>query len=152
MTKRQLRRGWERARAAFVSDSLVFFVAYLAVMSGIPIFFDPSIFAPNSIQTHLSEWVIRLWGMDLILGGGLSATGLLTERPRIEQGGLAFLFTGAMIFGVAIFLYTGLAGLLPVLTYFFFAASAIARFRKLGKIQDGINNARKIKRESIPQR
>jgi hypothetical protein len=90
MTKAQLRYGLRRARLVFESDSLIFFVAYLVIVSGIPIMIDPSIFAPVSVQSALSEWLIRLWGADLLVGGLLSGYGLLGERPRIEAGGFSF--------------------------------------------------------------
>ncbi len=147
MTRRQLTHWVRRAQSAFISDSMVFFVVYLAVLGGLPILIDPTVFAPVSIQTQLSAWLVRFWGVDLTAGGLLCGFGLLSERPRVERAGLACLFTGAMIFAIVIFVYGGLPTLLPFLTYTFFAVSAIARFRKLGKVQKGIDFAREINGE-----
>lgn len=144
MTRLQLRRGLAKARSAFVADSLVFFMAYLVIISGIPIMIDPSIFAPLTIQTHLSDWIIRLWGFDLAAGGLLSGYGLLSERPLIERAGQACLFAGSLIFAVVLLVSTGWFALLPCLTYFFFAASTIARFHRLGQVQEGIELARRL--------
>jgi hypothetical protein len=144
MTKAQLRYGLRRARLVFESDSLIFFVAYLVIVSGIPIMIDPSIFAPVSVQSALSEWLIRLWGADLLVGGLLSGYGLLGERPRIEQAGLALLAAGSLIFAFVVVVYSGFAGLLPCLTYALYTAAATARFRKLNRVADGIKFARRL--------
>lgn len=144
MTKTQLVRGFRRAKIAFVSDSMVFFVVYLAILGGIPIIIDPVMFAPVSVQTFLTELITRMWGIDLLAGGFLCGAGLLTERPRIERAGLACLSTGALIYGLAIGIYGGLAALLPLMTYAFFSIAAVARYYKLGKVLDGIEFARHI--------
>lgn len=144
MTRIQLRRGLVKARAAFVSDSMVFFIAYLVIVSGVPIIVDPMTFAPVSVQTQLAEWIVRCWGGDLLIGGLLSGYGLLSERIRIEQAGLALLSAGAAIFSIVVIVYTGWAALLPFLTYALYAVAAIARYRKLNKVMDGINFARHL--------
>lgn len=144
MTRVQLRRGMARARAAFVSDSLVFFIAYLVIISGIPIMLDPVTFAPISVQSQLSEWIVRAWGADLLFGGVLSGYGLISERPRIERAGLAFLAAGASIFSIVVVVFTGWSALLPFLTYAFYVCATLARYYKLGKVVDGINFARRL--------
>lgn len=144
MTRLQLRRGFIRARDVFAAESLVFFIAYLAVAAGVPIIIDPTIFAPVSMQLNLSGWLVRAWGADLATGGLLCGYGLLSERPRIERAGLAFLFTGSMLFATVILTYAGLAALLPALTYSLLSITAIARFRKLRKVQEGIDFAREF--------
>lgn len=144
MTKVQLTRGLKRAKQAFVSDSMIFFVVYLAILGGIPIMIDPATFAPASVTSELSEWLARVWGFDLVAGGLLCGFGLLGEKLRYERAGLACLFTGALIYGVAILIYGGLATILPFLTYAFFSLAALARYRKLGKVLQGIEYARKL--------
>lgn len=139
-----LRRGWETAKNVFFADSLVFFIVYLVIISGIPIALDPSIFAPVSLQTQLSSWIVRLWGVDLFAGGMLAGVGMFSERPRIERAGLACLFSGAMIFAVVLLVTTGWYALFPCLTYFVFAASCAARFYKLGQVLKGIELARHL--------
>lgn len=142
MTKQRLRRGLRRARLAFESDSLIFFVAYLVIVSGLPIMIDPATFAPLSVKGLLSDWIVRSWGANLFIGGVLSGYGLLSERPRIEQAGLALLAAGSAIFAVIVVFYSGLSALLPGLTYALYTAATVARFRKLNKVAEGIDFAR----------
>lgn len=144
MTKIQFARGVRRAKNAFVSDSMIFFVVYLAILGGIPIIVDPATFAPASVYSELSAWLARVWGVDLVMGGVLCGFGLIGEKLRYERAGLACLFTGALIYGLAIVIYGGLATMLPFLTYIFFAMAALARYRKLGKILQGIEYARNL--------
>jgi hypothetical protein len=142
MTRTQAKGLFKRAYNAFAAESMVFLIAYLAVLVGLPIIIDPVTFAPSSIQYGLSEWIVRLWGVSLLAGGLLSAGGLFTDRARVERAGLALLFTGAIIYAVLIVVYfTSWSILVPVLTYLLFAWSSIARYRKLGKVLDAINLA-----------
>lgn len=138
MTKQQAKSALKRAYAAFAGESMVFLIAYIAIVAGLPIIIDPSVFAPNSIQFGLSEWLVRVWGVDLFSGGLLSAYGLAAERPRIERAGLVLLGTGAGIFAFIVIGYTGWAALFPALTYVMLSWSSFARYFKLGKVLAGV--------------
>jgi hypothetical protein len=131
-----------KAKTAFASDSMVFFMAYLAIVAGLPIIIDPSTFAPLSVQTNLEDWMVRVWGVGLFTGGLFEGYGLLTDRPRIERAGLACLMVAAAIFSVLLLSYTGLAALLPSLTFALFSFSSWARYIKLGKVLQGISVAK----------
>jgi hypothetical protein len=144
MTKIQRMMAWKRAYAAFAAESMVFLIAYIAIAVGVPILIEPSVFAPQSIQLGLSDWVVRTWGIDLFAGGLLTIGGLAIESPRIERAGLALLFTGAFIFTFIIIGSVGWAGLLPGLTYAVFAWSAGTRFRKLGRVLCAMRLARVV--------
>jgi hypothetical protein len=141
MTKEQARGLLKRAYAAFAAESMVFLVAYLAIIVGLPILLNPGIFAPMSIQSGMPEWLVRIWGVDLLAGGMLSVSGLVSERPRIERAGLALLCAGAAIYAGLIILFGGWASLLPSLTYVLFAWSAALRYRKLGQVLSAIQMA-----------
>ncbi len=144
MTKDQAKGIFKRAYAAFAAESMVFLVAYLSIIVGLPILIDPSTFAPNSVQVGLDAWLIRIWGADLLVGGFLSASGLVGEKPRIERAGLALLFTGAAIYAVLILFAIGTwAALLPALTYALFAWASVVRYRKLGQVLEAIDMAEK---------
>jgi hypothetical protein len=138
MTKVQAHNALRRAYSAIGAESMVFLIAYLAIVAGLPIMIDPSTFAPTSVQLNLSDWLVRTWGLALFVGGTFSGLGLATDRPRIERAGLALLSAGALIFSLVIVTYAGWAGLLPCLTYGLFAWSSVARYRKLGKVLKGL--------------
>lgn len=151
MTKTDAKSMLKRAYSAFAAESMVFLIAYIAIVVGLPIIIDPSTFAPASIQAGLADYLVRLWGVGLLAGGTLSASGLVSNSPRIERSGLALLFTGAAIYAVLIaFAIGSWAALVPVLTYSVFAWSSLARYRKLGKVLDGIKYAEEIAHPKTP--
>jgi hypothetical protein len=138
------KEAWNKFYAAFAAESMVFLIAYLAIIVGLPIVFDPTIFAPASVQSGLTEVAARVWGMGLFGGGLLTAYGLGAERPRIERAGLALLIPVAIIYAMVIVGSAGWAAILPALTYALFAWSSFARYRKLGQVLSGIELAKRI--------
>lgn len=144
MTRKRAKGLLKRAYAAFAAESMVFLVAYLAIIVGLPILVDPGTFAPMSVQTGMPDWLVRIWGADLLAGGLFSVSGLISERPRVERAGLALLCTGAGIYAGLIILFGGWASLLPAMTYAIFAWSAALRYRKLGMVLEAIQTANEL--------
>lgn len=145
MTKTEAKGMLKRAYAAFAAESMVFLIAYIAIVVGLPIIIDPSTFAPASVQVGLAEYLVRIWGVDLLAGGALSASGLISNSPRIERSGLSLLFTGAIIYAILIaFAVASWTALVPVMTYGIFALSSLMRYRKLGRVLEGISYAESV--------
>ncbi len=150
MTRQQkLKKAWKRLYSAFAAESMVFMISYLAIISGFPVIFDPSVFAPASVQSGLSYFSARMWGIGLFSGGALTAYGLAAERPRIERAGLALLVPVALIYAIVIVGSAGWAAMLPTLTFTLFAWSSFMRYRKLGKVLAGIDFANEIQSEQM---
>jgi hypothetical protein len=134
-------------------ESTTVFLAWLGLASGLPLLFNPHLFAPNSVDAVYPAWMISIWAAFLVLGSILTITGLLSKqwiKLRIEQAGLAALATGSFLYGTAIVSYTQSlsASWLVIATFLLFVVACIARFRNLGKVANAFEYANKLDREN----
>jgi hypothetical protein len=129
------KRMWRRIFYAMVLTSVELFLAIIALFTGIPVLLDPIglSLVPLSITKLMPVWMVDLWGFQLLIGGLITGTGILSGDFRIEQIGVLLLFAGAFVYTVA------LATILPgswvaFITYVLFALSMAARYWVLSKL------------------
>lgn len=113
---------------------------------------------PTSLVRTLPEWSIRCWGSLLSLGGITTLVGLLlshaTQKRRfieglyIEGAGMAILGSGALVFGLTIFVAAGWHAMFSVLVYLVMAVSCFFRYRTtrhtVKKMKEAIGIERKF--------
>lgn len=107
----------ERARTAplrylprgVLAEPFELFLAGIAVLNGVPLLLSDRVRAA-SIEALLPEWLVVAWGLELLLGGLLTAGGLLGRKPDVERVGLLLLGPAALVYGLAISLVVGLNG------------------------------------------
>jgi hypothetical protein len=113
--------------------SIEVFLAFLCLISGLPILLNPAVFAPTSILALLPIPVVVLWAIALTLGGTLNLLGIATGNVYMRRAGLALLAGGSLIMGVSVIAITGLTRLLVAGIYVAFSWATGARYRELGK-------------------
>lgn len=133
---------WRRAFFSIVLASVEFFVAFLALIAGVPILLSPGLLAPESILALMPQWMVYTWAGGLVGGGVLSIAGIATYSYRTERAGAMTLAMTAFIYVVA------LTTLLPVswlafITYLVFMLAMIARYWVLGKVLKAMGRVRK---------
>jgi hypothetical protein len=126
---------WRRVFYSVVLTSVEFFLAVVAVLTGIPVLLDPIglSLVPGSLARLLPFWMVDLWGGQFLLGGGITIWGIVTGDFRTEQIGVLFLLVGAFVYSLA------LATILPgswvaFITYILFALAMAARYWVLGRL------------------
>lgn len=110
----------------------------LCLLSGIPLALG-ALPPPNSLTATLPPLLIRLWGLTLAIGGGITLTGLImahlyrqrrfVEGLIIEGGGLVALGSAVFVFALAIIVVNGTAAVFGISVYFMLTASCFARWR-----------------------
>lgn len=133
---------WRRAFFSVVLASVEFFVAFLAVIGGLPILLSPTHLAPLSIIALLPGWMIYIWAGGLVLGGLLSIVGILFYNYRIERAGAMTLAMTAFVFCIALVSLFP-ASWLAFITYLVFMLAMLARYWVLGKLITAIGRVRK---------
>lgn len=126
---------WRRVFYSIVLTSVEFFLAIIAILSGVPVLLDPFslTFVSNSIQQLMPLWMVDLWASQLVIGGGITITGIVRGDARTEQIGVMLLLGGSFVYMVA------LGPLLPTaimvfITYSLFTLAMSARYWVLGKL------------------
>lgn len=133
------------------------FITILCLMAGLPMALG-ILPPPTSLVRTLPVWAIRCWGSLLSLGGITTLTGLFlshaTKKRRfveglyIESAGMAILGSGALVFGLTIFVAAGWHAMFSVLVYFVMAASCFFRYRAtrhtVKKMKEAIGIERKF--------
>jgi len=143
-------RKFTRTLRALSLESTTAFLAYLAVITGLPILINPDEFAPESVKQAFPVIVIMWWGISLVFGGLTTLVGLVWPMwysMRIEQIGLLFLSFGTGTYALA--LATNGAGsgrYLTVLTFALFSISCAVRYRELGKLAKAYSYAQTLSR------
>lgn len=103
-----MRRRWAKA---FLSEPHETFLAAAALFSGLAVLASAT--RPGSLATHLSPWVLHIWGASLSAGGVLTLASrwLLAGAPtirhlirglRLEQLAMSLFATTAGIYAIAI--------------------------------------------------
>lgn len=126
---------WRRVFYSVVLTSIEFFLAVVAILSGVPVLLDPVGLSliPNSLAQLLPVWMVDLWGVQFILGGGITITGILRGDFRIEQIGTLLLMTGSFIYALALtFILPG--SWVAFITYVLLVLAMAARYWVLGKL------------------
>lgn len=118
---------------SLVLASVEAFLAFLCLVSGIPILLNPTALAPNSILALLPGWTIYLWAIGLVVGGTLSLIGISLSEYRLERIGVLVLIATAAVFSMALLSFLPNA-LVSFLTYAAFGAAMTARYWVLGKL------------------
>ena len=126
------------ALMALVLTSVEAFLAVLCIFAAVPILVAPLTFAGPALVAALPLWMIYMWGVSLLIGGGLSLFGIVASVLRIERMGVAVLATVPVIYALALIA----APTTPVLTiaiYLMFSMAMVARYWVLGKALSAIN-------------
>jgi len=126
---------WRRVFYSVVLTSVEFFLAIVAILTGIPVLLDPFTLSlvPSSVAKLLPLWLVDLWGAQLLLGGGITVWGIVAGDFRIEQIGVLLLMSGALVYTIA--LVTLLPGsYLAFITYVLFVLAMAARYWVLGRL------------------
>lgn len=128
-------KAWRRVFYSVVLTSVEFFLAIIAIISGVPVLMDPFslTFVSSSIQQLMPLWMVDLWAAQLVVGGGVTITGIVKGDFRTEQIGVMLLLGGAFVYMIA------LVPLLPnatlaFATYALFTLAMSARYWVLGKL------------------
>jgi hypothetical protein len=128
-------KAWRRVFYSVVLTSVEFFLAVIALLSGIPVLLDPFslTFVSNSVQQLMPLWMVDAWALQLVVGGVITMSGILRGDFRTEQIGVMLLLGGAFVYMVA------LAPLLPnaimvFVTYALFTLAMLARYWVLGRL------------------
>lgn len=132
---------WRRAFFSVVLASVEFFVAFLAVVGGLPILLNPAALAPNSIVSLMPLWMVYVWGGGLVLGGVLSIAGILLFSYRTERMGAITLAMTAFIFCVALAAFLP-SSWLAFVTYLVFTLAMLARYWVLGQVLKVVGRVR----------
>jgi presenilin-like A22 family membrane protease len=126
---------WRRVFYSIVLTSVEFFLAAVAILTGLPVLLDPFSLSlvPGSVTQLLPQWMVIMWGGQALAGGGLTITGITMGDFRIEQIGVLLLFGAAFIYSCALF--TILPGSwVALVTYILFTLAMAARYWVLGKL------------------
>lgn len=67
------------------------------VLTGALVLAIPSVRETSPTVYVLPLWTAGVWGGGLLLGGGMSAYGLLRDRPDYESAGMALLSSGQLV-------------------------------------------------------
>lgn len=90
----------EAVPTPIVGNPFEVLVAAACVLSGLPHLIRGS--APGSLDRALPHGFVRLWGVELVVGGLLILVGLVTRRMRVERAGLHLLGLAALAYAVAL--------------------------------------------------
>lgn len=147
------KRAWRRVWYSVVLTSVEFFLAIVALISGLPVLLDPISLSlvPGSLAALLPVWMVDLWGFQLALGGTATILGITKGDFRIEQIGVMLLFSGAFVYSIA------LATILPgsfvaFTTYILFILAMAARYWVLGRLIKLTGRLKKRELESLPNK
>lgn len=147
------KRAWRRVWYSVVLTSVEFFLAIVALISGLPVLLDPITLSlvPGSIAALLPVWMVDLWGLQLALGGASTIFGITKGDFRIEQIGVMLLFSGAFVYAIA--LGTLLPGsFVAFVTYLLFILAMAARYWVLGRLIKLTGRLKKRQLESLPNK
>lgn len=129
------KRALRRIFYSVVLTSVEFFLAVLALLSGVPVLLDPVglSLVPNSLAAFLPHWMVIFWGGMLTAGGTTTIAGITMGDYRIEQIGVLFLLAAAFVYAIA------LVSILPgsfvaLITYILFVLAMTARYWVLSKL------------------
>lgn len=146
-------RVWRRVFYSVVLTSVEFFLALICVFAGIPVLLDPITLSlvPSSVAHLLPLWMVDLWGLQLVLGGGMTIFGIMKDDFRIEQIGVMLLGSGAFVYMLA--LLTFLPGSwVAFITYLFFVLAMVARYWVLGRLIKMTGKLNKRIRDALPDK
>lgn len=113
-------RNWEAA-----------FLLALCVLAGIGALVAPATVTPN-FEAAMPRWVVTMWGVSLLAGGGIALTGVLWPSPRaagllVWRAGLLPLFGACVAYPVELLLVGGTAAAERAGTTLVFGAVVLAR-------------------------
>lgn len=116
------------------SASLEVFIAFLCLLSGLPILLNPGVFAPSSVLALLPLPLVFVWGLALVLGGGLTLLGILLSNIYLRRAGLVLLAAAAFVMGICVWIVTGVARFFVSGTFFLFSWSVWSQYRSLSRV------------------
>jgi len=126
---------WRRIFYSVVLTSVEFFLAVVAILTGLPVLLDPIglSLVPGSLSHLLPVWMVDVWGAQFALGGATTVWGIITGDFRTEQIGVLLLMCGAFVYSLA--LMTILPGSwVAFITYVLFVFAMAARYWVLGRL------------------
>jgi len=147
------KRAWRRVFYSVVLTSVEFFLAVVALIAGVPVLLDPISLSlvPGSLAQLLPQWMVVLWGVQMVTGGAGTMAGIVTGDFRIEQIGVMLLLGGAFIYSLALALFLP-ASFMAFVTYILFVLAMIARYWVLGKLIKMTGKLNKTAMDSIPNK
>lgn len=101
------------------------YISALCVIFGIPLVLRGA--GPNTIEETLPDVLVALWGIELVLGGILTLTGLGIENARLERAGLTFLAAAALVYGTVLLFVAWPAGAIAAAVTIGFGLACLAR-------------------------
>lgn len=139
---------FSRTLRALSLESTTAFLAYLAVIVGVPILFNPGDFAPDTVKQAFPVALVIWWGFALAFGGITTLVGLVWPMwysMRIEQIGLLFLSFSSGTYSLALASYGTTSGrFLTVVTFALFSLSCAVRYRELGRLAKAYSYAQSL--------
>lgn len=76
------------------------FLSLVCLVSGAPLLFNGP--TPGTIEETLPGFLVTLWGIELVLGGGLTLAGLATRSVHTERLGLSLLAAASLVYAVVL--------------------------------------------------
>lgn len=85
------------------------FIAGLCVVAAIPLLAGAP--AANSVERLLPEFLVKVWGSELVVGGVLVAYGVFRPRTHWERIGHQLLAPAALVYSLCIITVLGIGGI-----------------------------------------
>jgi hypothetical protein len=126
---------WRKVFYSVVLTSVEFFLAIVAILTGIPVLIDPIglSLVSGSLIKLLPFWLVDIWAAQFLLGGGITVWGIVSGDFRTEQIGVLLLLSGAFVYAMA--LTTLLPGSwIAFVTYVLFVLAMAARYWVLSRL------------------
>lgn len=96
-------------------------ITFMCVSGGIALVIQGA--APATVEESLPDWIVFLWGADLLLGGVLVLVGSFTGSWFLERNGLALLGAAATVYGMVLVVQAWPAAVLVAAITLGFAAA-----------------------------
>lgn len=106
------------------------FLGGLCVLSGLPFLLSVTP-EPGSLEALLPRWLVLVWGIELVAGGGSTIIGILASRKSIYRFGMTLLGPAATCYAIAIITAVGAAGLIIAAITLAFGLACMVRWATL---------------------
>lgn len=143
MTRSRARKLW---RALTFAPWLPI-VAYLGFVGIVALASQQHSILPDSLTDTLPWWLALAWTVAIAVGGACATIGGLWLHTRIESVGLAFLGSGAVIYGACVTIAAWPSGATVLAVVVAIASMCAIRMRTLSLARRAQDEARQIARD-----